>query len=466
MLIFRLALYTIIAAGLTGCAGMTAIHTSNNNEQNLTAQKESEKLWQDNKGWLLSKLPKTYPLARDIVSALKENSDSICSAPSGTSCDKLFNILTKKLSPYRLEQLPDDSEQLAILDGGTAYVFRTTDWTFSGIADLSKALYFTIPDVPLMRTDKRGFAFVANNKTDTETVWKIYRRNILERDRNSTPLGTYTITRAELDASGVPKQIDLLNPQQRDELELAKQGMTWRRRALMKVIKECGSKPEHGNASRKLDGLGGRGKHNRSKSQESISADSTTASTTTMTDALRGNANLNCNAGSGYVATEDGIAAEVYRLIRNKEGTDAIIAATAKEIPGGVIRYNYPVGRENFDILNPDSGKDMQLQMETTDGSNKLSLNLHTDTGASSGSLILAGNWYVGPGYRIRGKDISATEFATFFIRAYRDCAMKDSQGSCKRIPDIFISFINPLIAEEFVQYISDHYLGGAGKSR
>src|ERR1035437_87985 len=104
MLISRLAVYTIIVVGLTGCAGMTAVRKSDNSEHNLMAQAESEKLWQENKGWLLSKLPKTYPLARDIVSALKENSDSTCSGPSGANCDKLFNILTHNLSPYRLEQ--------------------------------------------------------------------------------------------------------------------------------------------------------------------------------------------------------------------------------------------------------------------------------------------------------------------------------------------------------------------------
>src|ERR1035441_9047437 len=101
MLISRLAVYTIIAVGFTGCAGMTAVRKSDVSEQNLMVQAESEKLWQDNKSWLISKLPKTYSLARDIVSALKENSDSTCSGPSGTNCDKLFNILTHKLSPYR-----------------------------------------------------------------------------------------------------------------------------------------------------------------------------------------------------------------------------------------------------------------------------------------------------------------------------------------------------------------------------
>ena len=65
-----------------------------------------------------------------------------------------------------------------------------------------------------------------------------------------------------------------------------------------------------------------------------------------------------------------------------------------------------------------------------------------------------------------RGKDISTTEFATFFIRACRDCAMKNSQGACKSIPDVFMSFINPLIAEEFVQYISEHYFAGAETGR
>jgi hypothetical protein len=185
-----------------------------------------------------------------------------------------------------------------------------------------------------------------------------------------------------------------------------------------------------------------------------------------MAEALQGKAHLNCNAGSGYVVTEEGIAAEVYKLIRSNEGTDAIISATAKEIPGGVIQYKYPVERERSDIMKPDAGKDMILQLESMNGSNRLNLNLRVDTGVSSGTLMLAGDWYVGNSYRIRGKNITTTEFATLFLRAYRDCAMKNSQGTCKSVPDLFMSLLNPLIAEEYVQYISDHYLNGPENGR
>ena len=84
--------------------------------------------------------------------------------------------------------------------------------------------------------------------------------------------------------------------------------------------------------------------------------------------------------------TEDGIAAEVYSLTRSKEGSDAVIAATAREIPGGVIRFNYPVGKERIDSMNPDAGKEMILQIETMDDNNKLNLNLSSDTGVTAGT--------------------------------------------------------------------------------
>src|SRR5450631_1255776 len=342
MLISRLAAYAIIAVGLTGCTGMTTAHLSDKNDEKHVAQKdEREKLWQDTKGWLLLRLPKTEPLVRDILSALQENPDSkfSCSDFSESGCNKLLNLLRQKMNPYRLVQLPDGFGRFALMDGDAAYVFRMTDGTFSGIANLTASLYFAASDVPLRRSDERSFAFVADNKTDTETVWTMYRHNILEKNRSTSPLGEYTLTRAELDAAGVPKQIDQLTPQQRYEQELAKQGMAWRRRAQMKAITMCSKISDQGNGSRKPDGRGGRGKHNRTVSPESTTTGSTPVSATSMAEALQGKAHLNCNAGSGYVVTEEGIAAEVYRLIRSKEGTDAIIAATAKEIPGGVIRY-------------------------------------------------------------------------------------------------------------------------------
>src|ERR1039457_2819261 len=470
MFISRLTAYAIIAVALTGCTGTTPAHLIDNHNDSQEAQKvEREKLWQDNKGWLLSKLPKTESLVQNILSVLQESSDSnyTCSVLSKAGCDRLFNILRQKISQYNLVQLSDGFGRFAILDGDSAYVFQMSDRTFSGIANLSSALYFIAPDVPLRRTDERSFAFVADNKTDTETVWTVYRRNISDKDnRSAAPLGKFTLTRAELDAAGVPKQVDHLTSQQRSERELTKQGIIWRRRAQMKAIAMCSSKLEPGNGSKKPDGRGGRGKHNRTTSPETATTGSTSASATSMAEALQGKAHLSCNAGSGSVLTEDGIAAEVYRLIKNKEGTDAIIAATAKEIPGGVIRYKYPVGQEGIDIMNPDAGNEMILQIETIDGSNKLNLNLRADTGVTAGSLTLAGNWNLGSGYRIQGKNISTNEFAAFFIRSYHDCAMKDSQGGCKNIPDLFMSLQNSLIAEEYIQYISDHYLNSVGNGR
>ena len=469
MLSSRFVVCMTIAAGLNGCSGMTAAHVSDNSTQIQMVQKdERENLWQDNKGWLLSKLPKTEPLVRDIQSALEGYPDAkySCSGLSDAGCNKLLNLLRQKLSPYNLAQLPDGFGRVALIDGGYAYVFRMTDWTFSGIANLSTDIYFSVQDVPLRRTDERSFAFVPDNKTDSETVWTMYHRNIMDQGGNASPLGEYTLTRAELDAAGVPKQIDLLTLPQRNERELAKQGMVWRRRAQMKAIAMCSSKPDSGSGSRKPDGRGGRGKHTRTTSQESTSTGSTPGSATTMADALQGKAHLNCNAGSGYVVTEDGIAAEVYSLTRSKEGSDAVIAATAREIPGGVIRFNYPVGKERIDSMNPDAGKEMILQIETMDDNNKLNLNLSSDTGVTAGTLALTGNWYLGSGYRIRGKDISTNDFAAFFIRAYRDCAMRNSEGICKNIPDLFMSLQNPLIAAEFLQYISDHYLSDAAKGR
>jgi hypothetical protein len=451
----------IITTSLAGCASMENVHPGyNGNQDQMIHKNENEKLWLDNKGWLLSKLPKTEPLERDIISALQESSDSklSCSDQTEHGCEKFLKQLDQKIAPFKSVQLPEDTNSVALVNGDTAYVFRMSDWTFSGIANLTSGIYFTVVDVPLRRTDERGFAFVADKKTDSETVWTVYRRNILDKGKGSSALGVYTITRVELDSGGVPRQVDYLTPQQRSERELAKQGLIWRRRTQIKAISIC-SKSESGSGSRKSDGHGGRSKHNRATSADSTTAGSPTATATTMAEALQGNAHLNCKTGSGSVMTEDGIAAEVYRLIKDKEGIDAIIAATAKEIPGGVIRYKYPVGQDSNDFLNPDAGKDMILQFETIDGSNKLNLNLHADSGISIGTLSLAGKGIINSGYRIHDKEVSTNEFAAFFIRAYRDCAMKDSQGICKNIPDLFMSLQNPLILEEFIQYISAHYL-------
>jgi hypothetical protein len=357
--------------------------------------------------------------------------------------------------------LAAETERLAVLDGDTAYVFRMTDWTFSGIANLGKDLYFTVPSAPLQRADGWSFAFVADDAVETTTFWTVYHGKILGKDRPVTLVGEYSLSRAELDAAGVPQQRDLLTPPQRNERELAKQGLSWRRRAQMQAIRLCSGKPESGNGPRKQDSHGGKGKHNRTPAPEPTAAGSTPTATASMAEALQGNVHLNCKNGSGYVATEDGLVAEVYRLIRNKDGTDVIIAATAKQIPGGIMQYNYPVAPERAETLKSDSGTEMILHLETLKGRDKLNLNLRTNTGVSTGSLVLAGEWYLNPGYRLRGKNISNNEFASLFMRYYRECAAKTIQGACKSIPDLFISLLNPLILEEYVQYISDHYFGG-----
>src|ERR1035438_7719024 len=180
--ILRLVAVVIIVAGLAGCSEMKTAHLSDNVNPDQMAQKnESEKLWRDNKDWLLSNLPKTELIVQDIVSILQETPDSenSCSDPSSPGCDKLLNLLRQKLSKYRLVQLPNESGYLAIMNGDAAYVFRISDWTFSGIANLSRSLYFTVQDAPLRRTDSRSFAFVDDDKSDTTTLWTIYRRNIL-----------------------------------------------------------------------------------------------------------------------------------------------------------------------------------------------------------------------------------------------------------------------------------------------
>ena len=450
----------VSAGGLTGCSGMTAVHLSDSSNQSQSVQRDmNDKLWQEHKGWLLSKLPKAVPLAQNIVSALHGTPGSQCSSsdPPFSGCEKLLELVRQKVSPCRLEFLPGVNGQFALVDGDAAYVFRMTDWTLLGIADLSTGLYFTVRDAPLRRSDDRSFAFVSNDETDATTYWTIYRRTILKKETEAPPLGEYSISRSELNTAGVPQQVDLLTVQQRSERELAKQGLSWRRRAQMKAIRMCSSdKQETGNGLSKQ----GKGKHKHSKSPESATAGSEAEAATTMADALQGKAHLNCKTGSGYVVTEDGIAAEVYRLIKIKDDINAIISVTAKEIPGGIIRYKYPVGQESIDIMNPASDMDMLVQIETTDSRNKLDLTIRADTGISTGTLVLPGDWYLGSGYRVSGKNLSSTEFGAFFIRAYRDCALKDSQGNCKSIPNLLIGFLNPLIAEEFVQYVADHYLG------
>jgi hypothetical protein len=450
-----------VAASLTGCAGITSVQDVNNNPPGQTVQQDrGEVLWRDNKAWLLSRLPRAEHIVQDILLVLHDypNRDACLSNNAGEGCKKLVAFLRQRMNTYELKLLPEGlgSGHYAFIDGDTAYVFRMTDWAFSGIANLSNNLYFTIPDAPLRRVDGMSFAFGADGKSDVTSFWSLYQHTITDNFHAPAPLpvGKYELTRTELDAAGVPKQIDLLTPQQRNERDLTKQGLTWQRRTQMEAIKICSASEQ--KASRKSDG---RGKRNRSLTPESTVTDSAAQTATTMTEALQGKAHLNCKTGTGYVVTPDGIAGEVYRLVRDSEGLDAVISATAKEIPGGVVRYRYPAVQENFNTFQPETTKDMVMQIETTSGDNKLELNLRADTGVSPRSLTLPGSWYSYPDYLIHGKNISNPEFAELFLRAYRDCLMKDVQGKCKNIPDFFMSLQNQLYAEEFVQYIFSNYL-------
>ena len=454
--ILLLAAFIVISVSLTGCAGMA---TSQTVPSQAVQEAGKDAQWRSHKTWLLSRLPKAEHLTQDILLALHENPGKGVCLPDSTNagCDKLLGFLTQRMSQYKVQKLSEWMGQgrFAIIDTDTAYIFRMTDWTFSGIADLSGSLYYTSSNVPLIRTDGLSFIFAGDEQSDTTSTWSLYQRNITEKVDASLPVGEYKITRTELDTAGVPKQIDLLTPQQRSERELAKQGIVWQRRTQMEAIKMCSSKSDQ--KSSKMGG--GRGKHNHATTPDSTSTAKPDTTYTTMAEALQGKAHLNCKTGSGFVVTPDGIVGEVYRLVRDKDGADAIISATAKEIPGGVIRYRYPIGRDNFNILQPDATKDMIMQIETMKGDSKLELNLRADTGASAGLLLLPGDWYRNPGYRIHGKDISNAEFATLFLRTFRDCGMKDGQGVCKTIPDLFMSFLNSNNSDEFVQYLSSHYL-------
>jgi len=445
-----------ISASLTGCAGMTAFRTVTNQ---MVHEDEKQALLRDHKGWLLSRLPKAEYFAQNMLSALHDYSGRDTCLPDSTDvgCKNLLGFLAQRMNHNEVRMLPEGMGRgrFAIIDIDTAYVFRITDLTFSGIADLSSALYFTVSNVPLKRTDGRSFAFVTDEQSDTTSSWTLFRRNISENVSVALPVGEYTLTGTELYAAGVPKQIDLLTPQQRSERDLAKQGMIWQRRTQMEASRVCSGNSEH-NMSKKG---GGKGKHSHATTPESTATGQTAESNSTMAEALQGKAHLNCKTGTGYVVTPDGIVGEVYRLVRDKEGTYAEISTTAKEIPGGVIRYKYPVGQDNYNILHPGDTKDTVMQLESMKGANKLELNLRTDTGANAGSLLLSGDWYRNPGYRIQGKDISNKEFATLFLRTFRDCAMIDSQGVCKNIPDLFMSFLNSSNVDEFVKYVTSHYL-------
>jgi len=457
--------YLSLTVLLSGCAKLTAPHFADiEQQQQAVHEVERQRLWESNKAWLLSRLPRAVEVARQVIKALDDysgNKNIHSQDFTKADCEKIVDIMRHTLNGYKFVRLPDGPGYFALNEGDAAYVFDIENLNFAGVANLDKGLYFTVSNVPLLRSDSRSFAFAADNKTDTTTDWALYQRNILEMEQGkSSNLGTHTITRVELDAAGVAKQTDLLTPQQRGERELAKQGIIWLKRAQRKALEMCSSQlesrsegPKHGG------GLGGRSdRHSRNAANNPTAAESSTGITRTMAEALQGKAHLNCSSGTGYVLTEDGIAAEVKSLVKSRNGfMDVIIAATAREIPGGTMRYNYPVGQLQVNGLGEEIGQEMVLEIESMKGGNKLSLSLSPDTGIGYGSLVLGDSDESSS--RILGKNLSKAEFASLFIRVYRDCAIKDSQGACKSIPDLFMSMLNPLIAQDIMKYMADNYL-------
>jgi hypothetical protein len=456
----------LIALLLAGCSQFTSARLADvEQQQQAVHEVEKEKLWEYNKAWLLARLPRAIEISHLVITALDDypgNKNVHSQEFSKADCEKIVDAMRHTLNGYKFDQLPDGPGYFALIEGDAAYVFDIENLNFSGVANLEKGLYFTVSDVPLLRSDGRSFAFVADNKTDTTTGWALYQRNILEMDQGkSSNLGMHTIIRAELDTAGVAKQTDLLTPQQRGERELAKQGIAWRKRAQRKAIEMCSSQLESRSEGPKRGGLGGRSdKHSRNAASKPTAAGSSTEFTKTMAEALQGKAHLNCGSGTGYILTEDGIAAEVKNLVKSGSGfMDVIIAASAREIPGGTMLYNYPVGQLQVNALGGEIGQEMVLEIESMKGGNKLSLSLRPDSGIGTGSLVLTGDSDDGSYSRILGKNLSNAEFASLFIRVYRDCAIKDSQGACKNIPDLFMSMLNPLIAQDIMKYMADNYL-------
>jgi len=384
---------------LAGCSKFTTAHLADvEQQQQAVPEAERDKLWEHNKAWLLSRLPRAVEVAHQVITALDDypgNKNVHSQEFSKADCEKIVDVMRHTLNGYKFFQLPDGPGYFALIEVDAAYVFDIENLNFSGVANLDKGLYFTVSDVPLERSDGRSFAFVADDKTDITTDWQLYQRKILLMDQGkASDMGKHSITRAELNAAGVAKQTDLLTPQQRGERELAKQGIVWRRRAQRKAVEICSSQLESRSDGAKHGGLGGRtGKHSRTAANEPAPAGSSTGFTNTMAEALQGKAHLNCGTGTGYILTEDGIAAEVKRLVKSGGGfMDVIIAATAREIPGGIMRYNYPVGQSQVNALGEDIGKDMVLDIESMKGSNKLSLSLRPDAGIGYGSLVLTGD--------------------------------------------------------------------------
>ena len=465
--------YLVFLAALAGCAqGRVAQLTDQDRQRLPVNEAEQNALWEGNKEWLLKKLPQAALSAQRVTAVF--NSYSGGKKPRDSrydkgDYDKLFDFMRGKLGEYRMARSAKGEEsdgQFALIDGDAAYLFDLTHREFSGVANLEKMLFFAVSDVPLERSDDRSFAFVANGKSDATTSWSLFRRNTLSQNQGEAhDLGSHTLNRVELDKAGVAKQIDFLTPQQRAERELARQGLIWRSRAERKAVQLCSGQQGRDGAKKQ----GGHSKHggmgNRSPAGDGTSEGSAYpafGSDNTTAEPSKGSGRLNCRTGSGNLQTDDGIVAEVSGLGRSRDGNlNPVVRSTSMSMTGATMTYSYDNNAGQNDPLWNQSGSEMELALKSVDGSNKLNLKLRPDTGVIDGSLVLPGEWYQGPGYSIAGKNVSNSEFAQLFMRAYRDCAIRDSQGACKDIPGLFVSLLNAGMAQDLVTYIGGHYISG-----
>ena len=465
--------YLLISVVLAGCAQGRDAHLADTyQQQQLAKAAEQKQVWEGNKDWLLAKLPQAALIAQRVTAAFRAYPDSKqlrSSEYRKSDYDKLFDFMRDELRGYQAQRPPESAGRLVLNDGDAAYLFDMVHVEFLGIASLEKGLYFAASDVPLERSDDRSFAFAADGKTDTTTSWYLFRRNIMVQDQaGGQDLGTYSISRAELDKVGVAKQIDFLTPQQREERELAQQGVVWRNRAEMKVVQFCSSKQGAREGSKKQGGHGRRGGMGSRSAAAENSTDSASGPDHTGTEPLKGETKLNCRTGTGYIRLDNYITAEVSSITKNREGDlSPIISSTSKEIPGGTMMYSYPADTAQGSSMWDNNGREMTLVFKSADGSNKLNLNLSAGKGVTGAALVLPGDWE-----KILGKDVTRSELGDLFIRAYRDCALKDSQDACKSVPGLFVSLLNAGMVQDLVSYIGEHYTrsaastGGKGTSK
>lgn len=231
--------YLLITALLAGCAqGRDAQLADTYRQQQLAQAAEQSQVWEGNKGWLLAKLPQAALLAQRVAlafSAYPGSKKLRSSEYSKGDYDNLFDFLRGELPEFRVQRPPGSAGHLALIDGDAVYLYDMIHLEFLGVVSPEKGLFFAASEAPLERSDARSFAFAPDGKIDTATSWQLFRGNVLEQDHAAgQDLGTYSISRVELDRAGVAKQVDFLTPQQRAERELAQQGVTWRNRAEMR----------------------------------------------------------------------------------------------------------------------------------------------------------------------------------------------------------------------------------------